>query len=100
MHPNRAKILDDLGEKWAATKNWRTRQDVGSAATKIRDAAEVIAESEKYDPWQVAESMIELRDEIQDYLAHFAIATGEMSPPHEFLPENAIDDESPPRAKL
>jgi hypothetical protein len=92
MHPNRAKILDDLGEKWAATKNWRTRQDIGTAATKIRDAAEVIAEAEKYDPWQVAESMIELRDEIQDYLAHFAIATGEMSPPHEFNRQNESSD--------
>lgn len=90
MHPNRAKILDDLAEKWGATDSWRMRKDIGTATTKIRDAAEVIAESQEYDPWQVAESMIELRDEIQNYLAHFEIATGRMTPPLGLAPESIL----------
>jgi hypothetical protein len=88
IHPNRANILDRLGDKWSFKDNAKMRQDIGTAATKIRDAAEVIAESEKHDPWQVAESMIQLRDEIQNYLVHFAIATGEMDPPYDFSKEN------------
>ncbi len=98
MHPHRAEIIDDLGEKWAKTGNWRMRKDIGTAAAKIEEAANVIANAEKFDPWQVAESMVELRDEFQDFLAHMAIATGEMEPPYEFNSENAesIHPESKP----
>lgn len=94
IHPNRADILDKLGEKWAATVNWRMRKEIGTAATKIRDAAEVIASSEEYDPWQVAESMIELRDEFQMFLGLMMVATGESPPPHDFSKEN--DQAEPP----
>lgn len=88
QHPNRAKILDDLGEKWAATGNWKMRQEIGTAATKIEAAADVVANAEKYDPWQVAECMIELRDEFQMFLGLMMVATGETPPPHDFSGHN------------
>jgi hypothetical protein len=89
LHPNRAKILDDLGEKWAATANWKMRKEIGSSAARMEEFAHVIANSEDYDPWQVAENMIELRDEFQMFLGLMMVATGETPPPHDFSGQNA-----------
>jgi len=88
IHPNRADIIDKLGAKWAKTGSWRMRQQIGELALKMESAAEVIANTEKYDPWQIAECMVELRDEIQTYLVLFNVATGAEPAPYQFSGEN------------
>lgn len=74
--PARADLLDALGGRWCSTLNWRMRQAVSSAASKIEESANVIANAEQFDPWQVAESLIELQDESRGLLAHLPELAG------------------------
>lgn len=74
--PARADLLDALGGRWCSTLNWRMRQAVSSAAIKIEESANVIANAEQFDPWQVAESLIELQDEVRGLLTHLPELAG------------------------